>query len=102
MLPEPVEGRGPTPPIRTCIGCRSRAPQTDLLRLVWTPDGLRADPERRRPGRGAYLHATAECRDQAIRRRALGRALRRDGIGPSDLARALAQVELLAGLGSRE
>jgi predicted RNA-binding protein YlxR (DUF448 family) len=101
MFPEPVEGH-PTTPIRTCIGCRSRAPQADLLRLVWTADGVRADPERRRPGRGAYLHATAECRDQAVRRRALGRALRRDGIGPADLATALAQAEVSAGLGSSE
>jgi len=28
------------------------------------------------PGRGAWVHATSECVDTAIRRRAFGRALR--------------------------
>ncbi|MFQ6170312.1 YlxR family protein [Oryzobacter sp. R7] len=34
------------------------------------------DPERARPGRGAWLHPTVSCLDLAVRRRAFGRALR--------------------------
>ena len=34
------------------------------------------DPERRRPGRGAWLHPDLSCLDLAVRRRAFGRALR--------------------------
>ena len=37
---------------------------------------LRPDPRHRLPGRGAWLHPTPECLDQAVRRRAFGRALR--------------------------
>ncbi|MHB8187582.1 MAG: YlxR family protein [Dermatophilaceae bacterium] len=35
-----------------------------------------ADPRLRLPGRGAWLHPTLECLDLALRRKALGRALR--------------------------
>jgi predicted RNA-binding protein YlxR (DUF448 family) len=34
------------------------------------------DLRRRLPGRGAWLHPTIDCFDQALRRRAFGRALR--------------------------
>jgi predicted RNA-binding protein YlxR (DUF448 family) len=37
---------------------------------------LTPDPRHRLPGRGAWLHPTGECLDQALRRRAFGRALR--------------------------
>ena len=37
------------------------------------------DPDRRLPGRGAYLHPTLNCLDLAERRRALPRALRLTG-----------------------
>ncbi|WP_442952950.1 YlxR family protein [Pedococcus sp. 5OH_020] len=37
---------------------------------------LTPDPRRRLPGRGAWLHPTGDCLDQALRRRAFGRALR--------------------------
>ena len=39
------------------------------------------DPERRRPGRGAWLHPDVSCLDLAVRRKAFGRALR-SGVGP--------------------
>jgi predicted RNA-binding protein YlxR (DUF448 family) len=34
------------------------------------------DPQARLPGRGAYLHPSQTCLEQAQRRKALGRALR--------------------------
>jgi len=37
---------------------------------------LRPDPRHRLPGRGAWLHPTGDCLEQALRRRAFGRALR--------------------------
>lgn len=63
-------------PTRTCIGCRDRADQADLVRLVWIGDRVRTDPRRTGPGRGAYLHDVDRCWELAIRRRAVGRALR--------------------------
>ncbi|WP_246308450.1 YlxR family protein [Kineosphaera limosa] len=78
-------------PVRTCIGCRLRDQRSALLRVVLTvaesesrPGGVasgagvqvRPDPRCRLPGRGAWLHVSLECLDQAIRRRAFTRALR--------------------------
>ena len=63
-------------PVRTCVGCRERAPVTDLLRVVLRAGALVPDPRRRLPGRGASLHPTPECLRAAERRRAFARALR--------------------------
>ncbi len=75
--------------MRTCIGCRGRADKSELLRLVWR-HALVADPLQREPGRGAYLHRDPGCLDDAIRRRAAGRALRVTGVDADDLAAVVA------------
>ncbi|MBI1351599.1 MAG: DUF448 domain-containing protein [Actinomycetales bacterium] len=69
----------PAEPIRTCIGCRGRAPQGDLARLVAEHGRVLVDEHRVLPGRGAWLHPDESCRALADRRRAWGRALRVDG-----------------------
>ncbi|WP_308222592.1 DUF448 domain-containing protein [Frankia sp. AgB32] len=66
-------------PIRTCIGCRSRAPSSDLLRIVVDGGELLPDARRRRHGRGAHVHPDVACLDLAERRRAFSRALRAPG-----------------------
>ena len=64
-------------PERTCVGCRGRAPQRELTRLVAIdPVGVRPDPTGQAPGRGAYLHPDAACLRLALRRGALAQALR--------------------------
>jgi len=63
-------------PVRTCVGCRKRAPVTELLRVVAVGGTLVPDPRRRLPGRGASLHPTPDCLHAAERRRAFLRALR--------------------------
>ena len=67
-------------PVRTCVGCRRRAAKQDLLRVVSQDlgTGLQVvpDPAGRADGRGAYLHPTTGCLDQAVRRRVFARALR--------------------------
>ncbi|MFK4853021.1 YlxR family protein [Microbacterium sp. ZW T6_19] len=63
-------------PVRTCVGCRTRAPRTTLLRVVSQDDILIIDEGAVLPGRGAWLHPTRECMEAALRRRAFGRALR--------------------------
>ena len=46
-------------PVRTCVGCRLKAPQATLLRFVRDPAGWRADEGVRSAGRGAYLCSRA-------------------------------------------
>ncbi|MEU2333782.1 YlxR family protein [Streptomyces sp. NPDC006654] len=66
-------------PERTCVGCRQRAAKTELLRIVAVGDDCVPDPRGTLPGRGAYVHPAQVCLDQAVRRRALPRALRVPG-----------------------
>jgi predicted RNA-binding protein YlxR (DUF448 family) len=75
--------------VRTCVGCRERAPQAELLRIVASSGALVPDVDRRLPGRGAYLHPTWECLDRAERRRALTRALRVPGPADPQAVRSL-------------
>lgn len=58
-------------PIRTCIACRSRAPQSELIRLVRRGDLVVDATAPRLPGRGAYLHA--DCFALAEKRHAIAR-----------------------------
>jgi uncharacterized protein len=70
-------------PVRTCAGCRRRAPKGNLIRVVRTAAGdVDLDPAGHAPGRGGYLHADRACVDAALEAggRSLARALR-TGIG---------------------
>lgn len=50
----------------------------ELVRIVATPDGsIRIDPTGRQAGRGAYLCPSLDCLEQARKRKALDRALKR-------------------------
>ncbi|MER7841416.1 YlxR family protein [Streptomyces sp. NPDC096040] len=78
-------------PERTCVGCRQRAAKTELLRIVAVEDECVPDPRGTLPGRGAYVHPVQVCLDQAVRRRALPRALRVPG--PLDVKALRPHVE---------
>ncbi|MBA2699507.1 MAG: YlxR family protein [Nocardioidaceae bacterium] len=82
-------------PVRTCVGCRERATKSDLLRIVAvgddSPRAVVPDERGRTPGRGAHLHPSPRCLDQAERRRAITRALRLDG--PADISALRSWVE---------
>ena len=63
-------------PVRTCIGCRTRAPADHLVRVVLV-DGGSLVVSRTLSGRGAWLcRDSSGCVDLAVRRRAFSRALR--------------------------
>lgn len=78
---------------RTCVGCRAVAPPSELARLVEGPGGAVAvDVRSRSGGRGAWVHASRKCIEQAVKRRAAERSL---GLNPAqgqDAARVLAEV----------
>ncbi len=76
-------------PIRTCIGCRSRHPQTRLVRCVLDADGtIRVD--RRAPGRGAWLCGPG-CVEPARRKRGFDRAWRTT-VRPDEIERLGARL----------
>ena len=62
-------------PVRMCIGCRSRRPQSQLVRCTMGIDGPIIC--RTSHGRGAWL-CSIDCFDTAVRRRAFARAWRCD------------------------
>lgn len=64
-------------PVRTCVGCRRRAPQSELARLTLASDGSLI-LSRTAPGRGAWLcRGSPRCLELAVERNALARAFRR-------------------------
>lgn len=84
-------------PVRTCVGCRQRDARAQLLRLVLDEtEGttrVRPDVAGRLPGRGAWLHATPRCWELAVRRRAVGRALRAGAAVDTALVEAFLAVQ---------
>jgi predicted RNA-binding protein YlxR (DUF448 family) len=62
--------------VRTCLGCRQRAPRPSLLRIVARDGRAVADVTASLPGRGAWVHPDPGCIDAAVKRKAFGRALR--------------------------
>ena len=63
-------------PIRSCIACRKRENYSELLRVVRVGNQVLPDEDRRKFGRGAWLHRN--CFDLAKERRSFQRAFRTD------------------------
>jgi hypothetical protein len=61
-------------PIRTCLGCGRKAPQTELVRFV-AHDGV-LTRSRSGEGRGAYTCRRLACFERAASKRAFNRVLR--------------------------
>lgn len=84
----PAQASGSVEPVRMCVGCRTRSPRSDLVRLVTVGNRVVVDDARSMPGRGAWLHPGPDCLAQAVRRHSIGRALRSAGADASGLASA--------------
>ena len=84
-------------PVRTCVGCGTRAARAALIRFVGSDGRLVLDVEARAPGRGAWLHRRPECWSAFERRRGPVRALRST---PTPAERARLGVTLAAVLGA--
>ena len=80
-------------PVRTCVGCRERDAQRDLLRLVAVSNGsIRVDTGRPLPGRGAYVHPRRACVEAALARGTIARVLR-TGLNEHGAATLKAEIE---------
>ncbi len=79
-------------PLRSCVVCRQPSDKKTLLRVVRAPEkdggGVSADPSGKANGRGAYVCASAECIDKAVKQKRFERALSASPL-PSTLAEEL-------------
>ncbi len=63
-------------PQRTCVACREVEGKRTLVRVVRMPDGtVEIDGTGKKSGRGAYVHATADCIQKVVKTGGLSRAL---------------------------
>jgi predicted RNA-binding protein YlxR (DUF448 family) len=71
---------------RLCIATREVRPVRELIRFVAGPNGaVTPDLKRRLPGRGVWVTARRRILEEAMRRRAFGRALKGDVKAPANL-----------------
>jgi predicted RNA-binding protein YlxR (DUF448 family) len=71
------------PAERTCIGCKTKREQRELLRLVCDTAGeVMVDPTGRAPGRGAYVCYDTRCFGKSFRAARLTSVFRRPVIAP--------------------
>ena len=76
-------------PERTCIACHEVKPKRDLVRLVYSGEGMvEVDTSGRKPGRGAYLCQSWECWHKGVTKGKLEHALR-GRINPENRARLM-------------
>ncbi len=79
-------------PIRMCVVCRQTSEKKTLLRVVRRPEkdggGLSVDATGRANGRGAYVCASADCIDKAVKQKRFERSLSVPA-APPNLAEAL-------------
>src|ERR1043165_3191034 len=80
----PRDARSATP--RTCAVTRAVKPVDELIRFVAAPDGaVVADLKRRLPGRGVWVTANRATVDDAVKRKAFARGLKREVRAAGDL-----------------
>lgn len=80
-------------PLRTCAATREKRPVEELIRFVLSPEGVvTPDLRARLPGRGVWVTGARAAVDQAVRKKAFARSLKRPAEAPATLA---ADVEAL-------
>jgi predicted RNA-binding protein YlxR (DUF448 family) len=80
-------------PVRTCVACRTRAPKSDLLRIVAGTEELVIDATA--TGRGAYVHRRPGCID-GVTAAGLARALRGE-VSQDEVGRLRGILEIESG-----
>ena len=93
-------------PIRTCVVCRQTSEKKALLRVVRAPEkdggGVAVDPTGKANGRGAYICASADCIDKAIKQKRFERSLSAGPVPPALAEELKTLAEKVAGKKSAE
>jgi predicted RNA-binding protein YlxR (DUF448 family) len=76
--------------LRSCINCRKRENPMALLRVVCVDGRILPDPDRRAPGRGAWVHL--ECAVRAVERGAFRWAFRRNDVDGEEVLDYIARI----------
>jgi predicted RNA-binding protein YlxR (DUF448 family) len=64
-------------PLRKCTGCQEMKSKKELLRILHTSDDeIILDTTGRKNGRGAYVCASMDCLEKAVRNHGLERSLK--------------------------
>ena len=63
-------------PLRSCIACRNKKNQRELIRLTCSDNGIEISMGKRKEGRGAYLCPIYECWEIGLKKNRLDHALR--------------------------
>lgn len=63
-------------PERKCMGCNTKKPKKEMLRIVRTPEGeVFADPTGKKSGRGVYICCNSDCLKKVIKTGRLEKSL---------------------------
>lgn len=60
-------------PLRMCIACRQMKPKNELVKVIKNCGKAELDVLQKKFGRGAYVCKSAECTENARKKRALSR-----------------------------
>ena len=64
-------------PMRQCIGCCEMKNKREMLRILKTTEGeITIDATGKKNGRGAYICASKECFEKAVKNRGLERSFK--------------------------
>lgn len=65
-------------PMRTCVGCKTSKPKSQLIRMVNDHGKVLVDRLGKADGRGIYLCRDHECFEKAKKTKAINRSLKLD------------------------
>ena len=79
-------------PQRRCIACRKSFPQSELIRVVDSPEGLRLW-EKGMSGRSCYICGNSSCVETAFEKNCFARSLRKE-VKKTDLAELRKRIDI--------
>lgn len=77
-------------PQRMCIGCRTRKPKSEFIRIVNNLDKIKIDKTQKEKGRGAYICKNKDCFNKIIKKKSLNKALKSSV--PEDIIKKLEEL----------